>query len=51
MKKLLKFRVPFSTACEIVGFISLSLGIATFSIPISAIICGGLLIIVGGLTA
>ena len=41
----------FSTAMEVVGFILLIAGVASFSIPISAIVGGVLLIIAGGLTA
>jgi hypothetical protein len=50
-KKRLNLRVSPSTVMETVGFVSLIGSIATFSIPISGIIAGVLLIIAGGLSA
>jgi hypothetical protein len=51
LKIVKKFTISLSTTLELVGFISLALGIASFSIPISAIVSGIILIIAGGLTA
>lgn len=50
-KKRWNVRVSPSTAMELVGFVSLVASIATFSIPLSGIIGGVLLIIAGGLSA
>lgn len=36
---------------EIIGFVSLTVSVATFSIPLSGIIGGVLLIVAGGLSA
>lgn len=55
MKKLLKIikkiRISVSTFMEIAGLLLIGYGIGVFSIPISAIVCGVLLIVAGGLTA
>jgi hypothetical protein len=50
-KKRWNVRLSPSTVMEVVGFVSLIGSIATFSIPISGIIGGVLLIIAGGLSA
>jgi hypothetical protein len=41
----------FSTVMEMVGFVALVYGVALFSIPISLIVGGILLIVAGGLAA
>jgi len=52
VKKLLGiFRISASTVMELVRSVSIAFGIGYFSIPISAIVCGVLLIIAGGLAA
>ena len=40
-----------STGLEVLGFFLLTGGVATFSVPISAIVAGIILIIAGGLAA
>ena len=46
-----KLQTIISTAFEVSGFFLLIGGVATFSVPISAIVAGIILIIAGGLAA
>jgi hypothetical protein len=50
-KTVRKIRVSRSTVMEVVGFVTLVASIGTFSIPLSGIIGGVLLIVAGGLSA
>jgi hypothetical protein len=50
-KMFSKIRISVSSLMEIIGLGMIAYGIGVFSIPISAIVCGVLLIIAGGLTA
>jgi len=45
------WRSVFSTALELIGFSALVIGVALFSVPISLIVGGALLIVAGGLSA
>jgi hypothetical protein len=45
------WRGLLSTVFEVVGFSALVVGVALFSVPISLIVGGALLIVAGGLSA
>lgn len=47
----MKLREAITTAVELVGAICIVVGIASFSVPISVIVLGVLLVIGGGLAA
>ena len=47
----MKLREVITTAVELVGAICIVIGIAAFSVPVSVIVLGVLLIVGGGLAA
>ncbi len=51
MKIIKKLKVSLSTFLELTGFISLVIGVGSFSIGLSAIVAGILLITAGSLSA
>lgn len=51
IKKIVARRPAFSTVAEVAGFFCVGYGVALFSMPVSFIVCGILLIVAGGLSA
>ena len=47
----MKLREVITTSLEVIGAICVVVGIATFSVPVSVIVLGVLLIVGGGLAA